>query len=356
MTRPMILVAVLVSILVVGCDLSPIAPTPTSAIVDTDTPPPTLTTAPATDTATAEPQVATMTPSDTSIPTETFTPSPTYNPYATYVIQENDTLFYVIQKAPFYYHDASVIDEILRLNPNVPNPNQLPPPGSSIIIPLPSFTPTPEGFELTVAAQPGGSNVISGISQVTQVEVKEGITILGIAGQYNTNLPILATLNPQLFFYNCDFSNPSGGPDCNVPMRVGDKVNVPAPTPTPTLSPTFSGLETATPTPTYAPPAAVFPPSESTAPGRVFPLQWISAGMLLDNEVYLVEIQDETTGARVVDVTRGTSYMLPDSAVPSDGQTHTIHWRVTVAKPNDAGAYAFISPQSDFHTFYWQSR
>lgn len=346
----------------VGCELAPApqrSPTPPEdAFTDTPAPSPTATSVVLTDTPLPPtPQVATEPPTIAPTPSETFTPSPTWNPIATYVIQPDDSLLFIIQRPPFNYRTGNVIDEILRLNPNVPNPNQLPPPGSIIQIPLPSLTPTPEGFEMTVAANPNLNAVIQGVSQTTQIEVREGITILGIAGQANTNLPIIATLNPQLQFINCDFSNPSGGEGCNVPLRVGDLVNVPAPTPTPTLSPTFSGLETATPTPTYAPPVAVFPGRDFTAPGRTFPIQWVSAGILQENEVYMIEIIDDTAGTPAfLDITRGTTYQLPESLVPTDGQTHTIRWRILIGKPNEQGTYRVISPQSEYRTFYWQSR
>jgi len=346
--------------LLAGCNFSPAPPaSPTAAVTPspTQTPLPPSQTAMFTDAPSPMPIVATDPPTITPLPTKTLTASPTPNPYATYIIQANDTLLYIIQQAPFFYRDGSVVNEIIRINPNVPSPNQLPPPGSSILIPLPTPTPTLFGQDLTQTAQPNQPDVvIAGIAQVSQVEVREGITILGIAGQYNTNLPILATLNPQLFFVNCDFANPSGGPDCNVSMRIGDLVNVPAPSPTPTLSATFSGLETATPLPTYAPPVAIFPPNESSAPGRSFPLQWSSSGILRANEVYLIEINDETAGTQFVDITRATTFNLPESLIPTDGQTHTIRWRVTVAAPNDQGAYRFVSAQPSFRTFYWQSR
>lgn len=341
-----------------ACELSP-APqaTPTAETIATPSATvfsPTDTLAPMPTVATA--QIATEPPSPTALPTETLTPSPTFNPYATWVIRQDDTLLYIIQQPPFNYRTDLVIAEILRINPNLLSPNQLPPPGSSLLIPLPTPTATPIDFELTAASQPNAAQSVAGVGMVMQAEILEGITILGIAAQFNTNLPILATLNPQLFFLNCDFNNPSGGPDCNVPLRVGDSVNVPAPTPTLTLSPTFSGLETATPTPTYGAPALVFPPSDATAPGRTFPFQWVSVGILQPEQVYLVEINDDTAGTQHIDITRATSYTPPETIVPSDGQPHSIRWRVSVAAPNAEGTYRFVGGLMEYRRFTWQSR
>ncbi|MFN8529652.1 MAG: hypothetical protein U0670_13670 [Anaerolineae bacterium] len=101
-------------------------------------------------------------------------------------------------------------------------------------------------------------------AQIIAVEIPENISILGIAVDYETTLSVLATLNPQLRFRGCDFSNPSGGPDCNV-LVVGQNINVPAPTPTITLSPTPSGSETPTPA-SHESPSLVFPPQNGSAP------------------------------------------------------------------------------------------
>ncbi|MDK3161636.1 LysM peptidoglycan-binding domain-containing protein [Kamptonema cortianum] len=241
-------------------------PTPTVGIAVTDTPETLPTASPTVVTAMPTlplvPQLESPTPTYTpGPPTETFTPSPTPGPFE-YVIQQNDTLIYILRQ--FGYTELNVINDVLALNPLLTSPDRLPPPGSTILIPRPSPTVTPEGYDLTLAVLPPQMVVasVSENAEIIQVPIREGETILGVAAQNSTTLVVLATLNPQLGFFGCDFRNPSGGPDCNVSLQVGELVNVPALTPTPTLSPTFSGRETATPTPTYPPPAMVFPPHE----------------------------------------------------------------------------------------------
>ncbi len=348
-----------IAALLTGCELSQIPQsTPTAEIESLLTPSPTVEiTATPSVTLTIPPQLEqTNTPTlGTPLPTGTDTPTP--DPYATYIIQPNDTMLYIIQQAPFYYRNTDVIAEILRLNPQIPDRDHLPGPGSSILIPLPTGTATPEGFALTASAQPNVPQIgLPSNAEIIQVTVQEGETIIGIAQKNATTLSIMATLNPQLGFYNCDFANPSGGPDCNVPLAVGEAVNAPALTPTPTLSPTISGSETATLTPTYSAPMLVYPPQDAIAPARTFQLQWISVGVLKDQEVYLVEIQDQTAGTQHIGIAHSTSYQLPDDLIPSDGQTHAIQWRVSVAAPNSEGKYAYIGARGDWRRFSWQSR
>ncbi|MEO8393549.1 MAG: hypothetical protein ABI700_11220 [Chloroflexota bacterium] len=359
--KKLTLLVLTVTALIAGCELSNIpqaTPTPNVAPLETATPTlePSFTPSP---TLTIVPQLATAAPTDVpGTPTETPTQTPTPNPYATYIIQPGDTMNYIIQLPPFNYRSDFVVGQIMELNPFITNPNRLPGPGSSILIPLPTATATPQGFELTASAQPNVPQVVSPINgQIIQVQIKDGDRIVGIAESNATTLSIIATLNPQLSFYNCDFTNPSGGPDCNVLLRVGDTVNVPALTPTPTLSPTISGSETATPTPTYGAPAAIFPPQDGSAGARTFQLQWVSVGVLKDKEAYLVEIKDDTTSGKLFqDITRSTSYELPESLIPTDGQVHTIEWRVSVAAPDDQGNYNYIGAQGEWRTFHWQSR
>ncbi len=341
-----------------------ITPTPelltpiVSPIVATET----ETIAPITLTPTTDVVLATSTaPPTAAPPTETPTPTETLGPWV-YTIQEGDTLGYIIQLEPFNYDfSLDVINAVVRLN-NLPSADILPPVGSQILIPRPTATNIPENFDITATTnanlgltQLGNVTIASGTSFACH-NVGEGETIVGIALEYRTTLEILSQLNRDLNWSGCAFNQPGGGPNCNPTIRVGQCINVPQPTPVPTSTPTPNGNETATPTPTYAQPRTVYPSQNALLPAGRIRLQWVSTGILDVGEVYLVEVEDKTTGAKWADTTLETSILLPDSLIPADGTTHTIHWRVTVAKPNADGVYEIISGQDTIHIFQWASR
>jgi hypothetical protein len=82
----------------------------------------------------------------------------------------------------------------------------------------------------------------------------------------------------------------------------------------------------------------------------------VSVGVLQPNEVYLIELQNLTTNTQSLYVTRNTFYILPDALIPSDGQTHSFQWRVSVAAQTGSGAYQLIGGVGDWRTFQWRSR
>ncbi|MEP6989133.1 MAG: hypothetical protein ABI970_26255, partial [Chloroflexota bacterium] len=55
-------------------------------------------------------------------------------------------------------------------------------------------------------------------------------------------------------------------------------------------------------------------------------------------------------------VSHDTSYPLPDSLIPTDGQTHTFSWMVWVAKPNADKVYGRVGGAPPDHTFTWASK
>lgn len=308
--------------------------------------------------------VESPTPSVTPAPpTLTPTPTQTPGPYE-YTIQVNDTLGFIIRQ--FGYTDLSVgtgsiIDQIVSLNENIVNADILPPPGSVILIPRQTATPTPQNEQTAVvvnatntAASP--NVVFTGNAIVGQYTVQADDTLLSIAELYDTTLAVLSYLNPDLDVFSCNLEIPSGGPGCNVPVVVGQALNIPAPTPTPTLSPTPSGSETPTATPTYAPPVLLSPADGASAPPGIFSLLWVSVGAMSADEYYLVEVTNVTLNEVVVrSVTRQTAFQMPDTAAPQGGVRQEFTWRVWVAKPNAQGVYAPIGGSSVVRRFTWGS-
>ncbi len=364
--RPVGLICVCV--LMVGCSSAPqggVTPT-VEAIIATSTEIPTITLT-ASPSLVQEPvqqvAVGSSTPTETAAPpTETLTPSPTPGPYE-YTIQANDTLGFIIQQ--FGYTDFSrdpghIMDQVVRLNDTVQSMDVMPGQGTVILIPrqtatsLPENTETAEAIEATAASAPN----IPTASSVMQYIVQPGDTIVGIAQNFNITIAQIVVLNPQLEgVESCNFEIPSGGEGCNIQINVGDSLNLPAPTPTPTLSPTPSGNETATPTATFVAPVVIFPPDGAAAGAGVFSLQWVGVGVLESDEAYLIEITDVTANAIVLRaVTRNTSYPLPDSLIPTDGQTHSMSWMVWVAKPNADKVYGRVGGAPPEHLFTWASK
>lgn len=358
-----ILVVFFAIIVLAGCNFAPLpqggaSPTPQEITLTVPpSPEPSTTPSPS---PSPQPIVETATPFPSpEPPTIPPPPSETPGPYE-HTVQQDETLGFIIQL--YGYRDFAVIDEIVRINDNIPNADTLPGPGAVILIPRQTATPPADpnappptevvGIEPT--NEQTGLNVDVGLLQHS---VLEGQTIVDIASQYSTTLEVLARLNPDIDFFGCNFEIPSGGERCNPLLQIAQLVNVPAPTPTPTLSPTPSGSETPTPTPTFAAPRIVWPPQDAAnVPPAPFRLEWVSVGVLLPNQVYLVQVEDVTAGIKTPFITRETSYTLPESLIPTDGQPHSFQWTVAVAEPNEQGVYRIVGAPALIRRFSWQSR
>lgn len=289
-------------------------------------------------------------------------PLPTHTPGPwRHRVSAGETLGFIIQR--YGYRSFDVIDEIVRMNDNVPDANLLPGEGSVILIPRPSATAMPPDFTpmpvpQSLAERIAPTSPATGLNFDTVIqehEVVAGQTVVDIIAQHNTTLEIVSILNPDISFARCDFGLRSGGPDCNPLLNVGQLVRVPAPTPTPTLSPTFSGLETATPTPTWEPPRIVSPPHDAVLPATTLQLQWLSVGTLQSDEIYLVQVRDES-GVVYNAVTRQTTHVLPDSMIPVDGNPRNLSWTVSVARAGEDNIYRIISGYPQPRRFRWESR
>jgi len=361
------IISVSMALLLAACNFNPApqggaTPTieeipPTFTLIATLTLSPTLTT--------LSPQVESPTQTATTAPPSlTPTVTETLGPYE-HTIQVGDSLIIIIQAydySDFSTSPGSIIDEIVRLNDSVPNADTLPGAGSVILIPRQTATLTPASTEAAVVMLATNAAVAPNVqfsenTTITDYLVQSGDTIISIAQENNLTLEQIAVLNADLNVFGCNFEIPSGGPGCNIPLQVGQRLKLPAPTPTPTLSPTPSGSETPTATPTYIAPILVYPPQGAVAQPGIFALQWVGVGVLKSNEYYLVEVVDMTSNAEPVrQVTKNTSFLLPESLIPTDGQAHVFNWTVRVAAPNDQVVYRTIGGEPEIRSFQWQSR
>ena len=380
---------------------APAAPTATAtntlAPLPTDTP---TSTATATPTATEEPSAT---------PTETYTPTPEF---CCVTVLEGDTLIPIVGRCGHLEWQA-VAGTVVAINDNVQSQDLLPPPGAEICVPWPTPVggappePPPEGGEGGDAgAVPEGQAVgavatatgageepppqpaatetplppptdipitlslrgLASVAQAPQTEasptatptvflqeytVRSGDTMIGVAYNANTDVAMLATLNPQLDWSSCNFSNPGGGPGCNPPLFENQRLSVPAPTYTPTLSPTPSGSETPTPTPTpYAP--VLLSPADGArfGPDGVVVLRWVPIGVLRAEETYLVHVEDQDTGNVYELRTRLNQSVLPAQARPADGRAHTFMWTVVVAREGE-DVDVLSGPRFEVRSFTW---
>lgn len=315
-------------------------------------------------------QIVTQVPTIPANPTDVPTPTETLGPWE-HTVQSGDSLTGILSNGPYFYDpfSSNIVDLVVALN-SLSGPASIFE-GQTILIPRKTEVPVSEGLALTetaIAVGGSGSSVIDGrvVAVPTNTvfdchEVQEGETVIGIIEQYGgANLELLCTVNSENFSCaGCDFNTLSGG--CSIPLSIGQCVNVPLPTATPTLSPTPSGNETATPTPTYRAPSLVSPPEGGVVSGGIITLSWVSVGVLEPNEAYLVQVIDVEAETINNFITRTTSYRLPSSLIPTDGETHTITWQVQVGTEvgiddNGNQVYAPVGAGGIVRTYYWQSR
>ena len=316
---------------------SPTAPAPASPTVIAAAP--TLT--PGGATRTPSPTVPpTITPTETAPPPPpTDPPPPTETPGPIeHVIQPGDDCIGIAYQYGHRVFNQGVLDIMVRLN-NFPSCNLLPGPGTTILVPRPTFTPTPVGLDLTqtvvATSAPPMITLAAPVSVAVQPYiVRDGDTLSSIAIMNDSSLRQLCELNPLPDGIDCGGCRwESAHCCCPSPplLSVGETINVPAPTPTPTLTATFTGSETPTLTPTHRAPEGILPADGATVAGPVR-LTWVTAGKLADDESYLVTVRDDTSGAVFSTTTRRLSVDVPQEYLPADGEARMFTWQVTVGR------------------------
>lgn len=286
-------------------------------------------------------------PPSTPAPTATFTPGP-----HEYVVQAGDTCWDIAYR--FGHFDPGVISAIETLN-GAGTCSALRQ-GDTIAIPRPTATPTPVGADLTqtavaTAAPPQITLDVGPSFALQSYVVQEGDTLSSIAIIHDSSLQQICELNPLPNGIDCGacvWESPNCCCTRPIVLSAGKEINVPAPTPTPTFTPTFTGSETPTTTPTHRAPLPTYPLAGATVSGAVR-LTWVAAGVLAEDEHYLVTVRNEDSGAIFNVATRQLSLDIPTGYLPNDGQTYTFVWQVGVVRFGEDGLFhpvgAIVPPQ-----------
>jgi len=296
-------------------------------------PPPTPTTTPTlTDTATP-----TTMPTNTATPTRTPTPRPTPTPIPpeVYTVQTGDTLLSIAA-------DFGITVQELKTFNNLVTDNIVQ--GQALEIPPPTPTPGP-----TATLDP--SQPTPTFSPLILHTVKPGETLSEIAELYNVSMDDIRAANDM----------PTGATD----IQANQVLEVPQYTPTPEITPTVAVVQTGDQTPEsarYNAPTPLYPPNGATftGPTATVILQWISAGILEENEFYRVTLEFPTADGTetVQDYLRSTAWRASEEYFPDPALAdRTCTWYVTIVRQTGTDLnprYVNISQSSETQTFIWK--
>ncbi len=362
---PAILLFILAALLGSACNISrpdalPTATDHVEAIATIAAPasasPPSIATPPtASPPSIATPLPPTIPPSPTA---PKATPTAT-SVYFEYLVNDGETLYYILQLPRHGYgYEPDLAATVVALNANIPDADSLRG-GITILIPRPTLAPTALGAEATqefltdLGADDRSGVILPAGAAIGCHIVEAGDAIIGVAVQNNTTLEILHGLNRDLNWFGCNFTLPSGGENCAPQLSIGQCVRVPLPTPLPTKFPTPSGQETATPTATKLAPRLLYPADGAIVPAGSLLMQWLGIAGMNKDDVYLIELVDQTSNQSLRQVSRANSFRVPAAFAPGDGQSHIIQWRVSVAKADAQGVYNYVGAEGHWRTFQW---
>lgn len=219
--------------------------------------------------------------------------------------------------------------------------------GQTLLIPAPTPTPGPTPT-VNMEAAPANSTNDAFIPYL----VKRGDTLSGIAEQYGVSLNDLLAAN----------NLPSNTQD----IQEGQALLIPHYTPTPAaaeVTPAWMVEGTGTPGVDYGTPTLLYPANGITFMGteELPVLQWVSVGVLGENEYYRIELitKGESGSVLTVDTTRATAWRVPEELLPPAGVTdRKCIWRLTVVRALHSGAdvrYEPLGPSTPDRWFTWNA-
>jgi len=276
----------------------------------------------------------TVSPTITLTPTttQTATLEPTWTPLPTlsYTVKANETCSDIA-----YYFGISVQSIILENN-------------------LTSACVLYEGQDLNIpqptpTASPQPTATLSDVEKTESAcgtvdyTVQSGDTLSTIADYYDVSVTSIKEYNGM--------TNDTVYEGMPLTIPLCERVPTSGPTPTPTTPPPYPG------------PNLLLPADGASYVGSTsITLQWAAVGELLSDEAYAITIIDLTSETRetVTDFVTDTSYILPQSMMPTDGVPHIYRWSVYIARQVGGGAteadnWISAGNLSDQRVFGWFS-
>ncbi len=284
--------------------------------------------------------IAALTP--TATPTSTLTPTPSLTPTSTptlpftatpvppreYIVQPGDNIFYIADIFQVNYLDILAFNglterSILQVS-------------QKILIPPPTPTPTPS------PTPPESTPVLSPTPKEVIHIVASGETLIAIAQKYGVSITAILNAN--------DIENADQ-------IRAGDPLIIPQED----IPASTTGPGTPTPLPNYGPVLLLQPLDGSRVVGnaKTVLLQWLSSGILREDETYRVTVDQIGGGIRWGPIyIKATALHLPDTLFPApDDPNREFQWTVTIMRQVGVGSdnvplYEVISPSSS-RSFEW---
>jgi LysM repeat protein/ribosomal protein L40E len=243
----------------------------------------------------------TVTPTPTQTLTPTLVPTITPQPPFEYTVATGDTCggiavtFGISVQSVIILNNLSsqctdlVVGQVLQIP--YPTPTPLPPP-----------TATLEGGAATEQA-----------CEKVLITVQENDTLSSIAANYAVPQDAIKSFN------GLSTDTVFLGMQIQIPLCM--RAATPGPTPTPTTPPPYPAPNLLLPT----------DGSSFTLADDVVTLQWSSVGVLRENEVYRVTVEDVTDaeGRKLVEYASDTKFIVPVSFRPKDNLPHVMRWNVT---------------------------